>query len=250
MMSQLDLFSETLPHESRDSLCGLVVHLPTPCRCGAAVATIGAGAGPHAAALCCAKCETHRGWLAHETHRFITEFIKTFGRPAAPIAIRRSERRQPNISRVAGARRAQMSSNQGASRGDVMDMREFRKTKFLKIDDCREPRQRRIADCVPGKYSKPDLVFENGDRLGLSATNVEILSDAYGFESAQWAGHVIELGVGIGKFDGEDVEMIIVKPISKAAGGAQATESVKRAPNKPPELKSQASSSLDDQADF
>src|SRR5690349_9598729 len=43
----------------------------------------------------------------------------------------------------------------------VMDMREFRKSRFIRVEDCRNPRQMRIAGVVPGKYSKPDLVFEN-----------------------------------------------------------------------------------------
>jgi hypothetical protein len=119
-----------------------------------------------------------------------------------------------------------------------MDMREFRKTKFLKVEDCREPRQMRIAGAVMGKYAKPDLIFENGDRLGLSATNAEILSDAYGWESEAWAGHVVELYVGQGQFEGEMVDMVLVKPLSKAEGNEQpATEPVKRAPNKPPQQK-------------
>lgn len=100
-MSGLDLFPETLPPP--DPLHGLVVRVPSACRCGGTTATINKGAGPHAASLRCAKCETHRGWLSHTSHRFILEIINKFGRPTAPITIRRSERRQPNISRVAGA---------------------------------------------------------------------------------------------------------------------------------------------------
>lgn len=91
-----------------------------------------------------------------------------------------------------------------------MDMREFRKAKFLKVENCRVPRQMRIAGAALGKYGKPDLIFENGDRLGLSATNAEILSDAYGWESEAWAGHLVELYVGQGQFEGETVDMVLI----------------------------------------
>ena len=90
-----------------------------------------------------------------------------------------------------------------------MDMRQFKKPKFLKVDDIRDrPRQVRIAGCVMGKYSKPDLIFEDGDKLGLSATNADILSEAYSFESEEWVDHLIELHVGKGTYEGEDVDMV------------------------------------------
>lgn len=85
-MRQLDLFRAIPP----DPLHGLVVRLPSSYRCGAVTATLDAGAGPHVAALRCAKCGAHRGWLAHEAHRFITAIINTFSRPTAPITIRRA----------------------------------------------------------------------------------------------------------------------------------------------------------------
>jgi hypothetical protein len=139
----------------------------------------------------------------------------------------------------------------GSARRQAMDMREFKKSKFLKVENCREPRQMRIAGVVMGKYGKPDLIFENGDRLGLSATNAEILSDAYGWESEAWAGHLIEVNVGQGQFEGDMVDMVLVKPLSKAEGDAQvvATESVKKAPNKPPQQKS-VGNSMDDEIPF
>jgi hypothetical protein len=132
-----------------------------------------------------------------------------------------------------------------------MDMREFRKAHFLKVENCRQPKQMRIAGVVPGKYSKPDMVFENGDRLGLSATNVETLSDAYGFDSENWAGHVVELFVGKGVFDGDEVDMVLVKPLSPAADTEQAAAEppVRKAPDKPAIVK-QAGAGFDDEVPF
>jgi hypothetical protein len=114
-----------------------------------------------------------------------------------------------------------------------MDMRQFKKPRFLKVEDIRDrPRQDRIAGVVMGQFKKPDLIFESGDKLGLSATNSEILSSAYSFESEEWVGHLIELYVGKGQFEGDDVDMILVRPISKAENGEQALEPVRKTPSK------------------
>lgn len=70
---QLDLFRQAVQLPPHDRSHGLSVRMPTPCRCGAALATIGEGRGPHAAALLCAECEAHRAWLSHATHQFLVE---------------------------------------------------------------------------------------------------------------------------------------------------------------------------------
>jgi hypothetical protein len=125
-----------------------------------------------------------------------------------------------------------------------MDMRQFRKPRFLKVDDVRDqPRQERIAGVVMGQFKKPDLVLESGDKLGLSATNSEMLSSAYSFESEEWIGHLIELYVGKGTFEGEDVDMILVRPISKAEKGEQALEPVRKPPSK-------SADPMDEEVDF
>jgi hypothetical protein len=147
-----------------------------------------------------------------------TTSSKTFGAPPALGAPDVQIRQRPKAS--------------------VMDMREYRKARFLKVEDCRKPKQRRIAGVVLGRYSKPDIVFEDGDRLGLSATNTEILSDTYGWESENWVGHVVELSVGQGQFEGEAVDMVLIKPLSPAEGDEQSTtttEPVRKAPNKRPD---------------
>ena len=103
-----------------------------------------------------------------------------------------------------------------------------------------------------GKYSKPDLIFENGDRLGLSATNAETLSDAYGWESENWAGHLVELNVGQGQFEGESVDMVLIKPLSKAEGDEQPTTTeppVRKTPNKPPS-EQKSGGGIDDEIPF
>jgi hypothetical protein len=74
-----------------DPLIGLVVDLQEPCsKCGASVVVIGPGKGPHLASLRCEACDAHRGWLAQQTHRSISETIEHNGRMAEPIKVRRA----------------------------------------------------------------------------------------------------------------------------------------------------------------
>lgn len=74
-----------------DPLIGLIVTLPDRCKCGTHEAIVGPGAGPHLASLRCGACEAHRGWMSATSHAFLTETIKQFGRPEAPIVIKRSK---------------------------------------------------------------------------------------------------------------------------------------------------------------
>jgi hypothetical protein len=84
-----DLFHQpVVPLPPRDRTHGLLVRTPRPCRrCGAEIAVIGPGKAMHAASLICAECETHRGWLSHESHRFITEIVNESGRPTEPMIV-------------------------------------------------------------------------------------------------------------------------------------------------------------------
>jgi hypothetical protein len=132
----------------------------------------------------------------------------------------------------------------------AMDMRKFRKAKFLKVEDCRQPQQMRIAGVTVGQFDKPDVFFENGDRLGLSATNVDVLTDAYGWESDGWIGHVVELYVDKGTFKGDPVDMVMLRPISKVEGEETVPTPEKKAPNRPPQLAKPVSTDMDDTIPF
>jgi hypothetical protein len=137
-----------------------------------------------------------------------------------PVHRRRSVRQMPKL-------------NQALQGECFMDMKQFKKPKFLKLEDVRDgPRQERIADVVMGQFQKPDLVFESGDKLGLSATNIEILSLAYGFDSKDWIGHLIELYAGQGPYEDKMVDMVLVRTISKAEKGEQASEPIRKTPTK------------------
>jgi hypothetical protein len=160
---------------------------------------------------------------------------------------------QTNIYTSPQALGVRVSKTSSAMTVVQMDMRQFKKPRFLKVDDVRNgPRQMRIAGVLQGKYEKPDLVFENGDKLGLSATNIDTLAESYGWDSNSWTGHLVELSVGKGEFAGEEVDMVLLKPISKAEGeNAEAAKepAKKKAPNKPPQLKA-VGGSMDDEIPF
>jgi hypothetical protein len=137
----------------------------------------------------------------------------------------------------------------------TMDMRDFKKPRFLKVADFQKgPQQMRIEGVLPGKYDKPNLVFESGDKLGLSATNLDILAAAYGWESDSWIGHTVELFVGEGEFGGKPVDMVLLKPIPEAeAEGAETAKepAKKKAPNKPPQLRTGGGGGgMDDEVPF
>jgi hypothetical protein len=86
---QLDLFGD--PPIDKPSLIGLTVTLPDECpRCGEYIAAIGAGCGPHRAALLCSKCRRHRGWMSETSFDFVAESVRQFGRPVDPISVNRN----------------------------------------------------------------------------------------------------------------------------------------------------------------
>jgi hypothetical protein len=80
---QLDMFGH-----APAGIIGLEVRLPHGCQCGHDLLIVGQGKGPHAAALTCSRCSRHCGWMSHESHTFLTETVRLFGRPSDPIEIR------------------------------------------------------------------------------------------------------------------------------------------------------------------
>jgi hypothetical protein len=83
-----------------DPLIGRTVTLDAPCRqCGLATAIIRPAPSPHAAALHCVDCGTHRQWIARSDYAAIREFIveiaARFGELGA-ISFRGAIRRRDN----------------------------------------------------------------------------------------------------------------------------------------------------------
>ena len=83
-----------------DPLIGRSVALDAPCRqCGSATAIIRSAPPPHAAALHCVDCGTHRQWIARADYAAIREYVveiaARFGEVGA-ISFRDAIRRQGN----------------------------------------------------------------------------------------------------------------------------------------------------------
>ena len=78
----------------------------------------------------------------------------------------------------------------------------------------RDRERKTIISVAPGKYDRPVATFESGDKLSLNVTNVNTLIKAYGPNDKDWIGCVIELSIGPLKYNGENKEGVVVKPIS------------------------------------
>jgi hypothetical protein len=91
---------------------------------------------------------------------------------------------------------------------------------FLKPDDVRDgPRQERIiAVLESAKYNCLQLELESGDQFSLNTGNTRALQKAYGLESDDWLGHVIELSLGHYKDrktePPEEKETVVLRPVS------------------------------------
>jgi hypothetical protein len=90
-VEQLELLYAPIVRPPVDPLHGLAVQLPDTCSCGSRASIIGAGRGRHSASLFCSRCGSYRGLVPLQIHAFLSEIVNKFGRPAAPIEIRRGE---------------------------------------------------------------------------------------------------------------------------------------------------------------
>ena len=79
-----------------------------------------------------------------------------------------------------------------------MDMTQFAGSgRFLKVADLDGGSiQETIAAIGPGKYDKANATFESGAVLSLNVTNTRALIKAYGSNSTDWLGKVVELYIG------------------------------------------------------
>jgi hypothetical protein len=129
--------------------------------------------------------------------------------------------------------------NQAAPGAKQMDMRKYSGSSFYKVDELKDrpPLQLRIADVNIGQYDRPDIIFESGRKLSVNVTNNETLVVAYGYDSDAWIGHVIELFVCDGEYNGKPIKLIKVRPISRPEHYGEANkqpEPVQRKPDAPP----------------
>ncbi|WFU37595.1 hypothetical protein QA640_24315 [Bradyrhizobium sp. CB82] len=193
------------------------------------VAVIGSDA-KHNASLVCAACGSHRGWLSTPAITFILETLQRFGRPTEPIVLRSSFAPEPTNT---GGQALQpwhgtQTKDQYEAKGNRMDMKKYAGGQFIKVDDVRDgPLQMQIAQIRDGKFDKPEAVFATGEVLGLNTTNCRALVRAYGRNSDEWVGKVIELSLGAVDFQGKPTDSVIVKPISPPISPAEKVAAAK-----------------------
>jgi hypothetical protein len=108
---------------------------------------------------------------------------------------------------------------------DIMDMRRY-SSGFIKSDDVRDgPLQAHIINVfISEKYNRPVLDLDTGDQFTVNATNNRVLCKAYGPNSDDWRGHVVEFSLGHYKDwntdPPEEKETVALKAISSREGGA------------------------------
>ena len=142
-----------------------------------------------------------------------------------------------SFRRARSAPGAQDRSNEDAAKGKAitMDMTKFAGSKFITVDDLRDgPREGEVITSVePGKYDRPVVTLESGDKFSANKTSVSVLISAYGANSNDWLGCVIALSIGKVKDNGEDRECVVVRPISPPKPLAARTPVPKRPSKKP-----------------
>jgi hypothetical protein len=102
----------------------------------------------------------------------------------------------------------------------TMDMKKYTSSLILPEDLRNGPRQERIKNVyLNDKHDCPVLVFESGDELFAWSSIGRVLARAYGYESDDWKGHLVELWLGnyVDK-NGETKETVILKTISPREG--------------------------------
>src|SRR5262249_54514181 len=122
---------------------------------------------------------------------------------------------------------------------EMVDVRKYT-SGLIRPEDLREgPRQERIINVyISDKFDVPMLVFEGGDEMLAFAGSGRALAKAYGFESDDWRGHIVELSLGsyVNK-DGETKETIVLKPITSRDGSSNGSGQQRTDPAKLPKLK-------------
>ena len=101
---------------------------------------------------------------------------------------------------------------------DVMDVKKYLNGSFVTIDDLRDgPHREKVVSVFEGKFAKPNAKFESGDTLSLNATNLKTLIRAFGSETNNWIGAVVELYVGQVEYQDELQDSVLVKVIAAPA---------------------------------
>jgi hypothetical protein len=197
------------------------------CHCGATMAIIVKGVGPHAAALRCISCDRHRGWLSENDATKMVETVNLFGVPTEAITIHKAS---PQFASAAspGANAVVSSRPEGTETMSDNDFGDIYGSKYLSAADLNgeEPRCRMSHVEGPKDMKQNDgttkkrliLHFSSGvdKQLVLNQTNALQLKEWFGSRDA-CAGHEVELysvPTSLGK---DGVRLRRVKPAEKKA---------------------------------
>ena len=96
----------------------------------------------------------------------------------------------------------------------MTDMKKYAGSPFIKFDDCETPIKSVIMGVKEGKYGKPDLTLESGDKFSLNGTNTKILIRAYGCDDGDWLIDQDRLVQGKTKYEGKLTNSVIIQPLS------------------------------------
>jgi hypothetical protein len=208
-LAQPDLFGAP-----SNPLHGLSVQLPTPCRCGAELALIGPGRGPHALSLHCADCGRHRQWLSRATVQSLTEILHQSGRPSGPVLIR-----PPSTPSAPGD--LSRAANRTEQEAILVTRQEAFPSRWLSAADFPKPVVLEISETAPetvrgndGRAVKKLTVYFRGQRKALivNATNFDSIANITGeFDSDNWIGHQVELFATTTEMAGKSTPCIRVR---------------------------------------
>jgi len=97
-----------------------------------------------------------------------------------------------------------------------MDVSRYFAGVFLKVEDLEAtgPMKAKIVDVSMGRYDKPDLTFDDGNKLSVNATNGRTLARVYGYETNNWIEKEVELFIGEVQYQGNPQASILIKPSS------------------------------------
>ena len=104
-----------------------------------------------------------------------------------------------------------------------MDMKKYASGPVMPDDLRNGPRKEVIINVyISDKHDVPVLVFESGDELFAWPNIARVLARAYGYDSKEWIGQIVELSLGTytDRKTGEEKETIIIKAISSRDGNA------------------------------
>jgi hypothetical protein len=206
------------------------------CHCGATMAIIVKGVGPHEAALRCISCDRHRGWLSENDATKMVETVNLFGVPTEAITIRKASPQFASANTAASSSGADAAASstrpQGTETMPDNDFDDVYGSKYLSAADLKDEEPRCRISHVEGPVAMKQndgttkkrliLHFSSGvdKQLVLNQTNALHLKDLFGTRDA-CASHEVELYAVPTSLGKDGVRLRQVKPAAKKPAAAK-----------------------------